>query len=159
MADPEPLQFGVAEPGVAYRDRPASFGIALRDGRIAMVKVTVEGQGVWFDLPGGGVDEGEDDAQAVVREFGEETGLKIRPGALVVRARQRFRQTDGSPVNNHSGHYLVEISGEDAALKIEDDHELVWFAPDEALKRLRHDSHAWAVLYWLRALDREGRRD
>ncbi len=67
--------------------------------------------------------------------------------------------TDGSPVNNHSGHYLVEISGEDAALKIEDDHELVWFAPDEALKRLRHDSHAWAVLYWLRALDREGRRD
>ena len=33
MADPEPLQFGVAEPGVAYRDRPASFGVALRDGR------------------------------------------------------------------------------------------------------------------------------
>ena len=151
MSQPEPLQFGAAEPGVAYRDRPAAFGIALRDGRIALVKVTVEGQGTWFDLPGGGVDPGEDDAEAVVREFGEETGLKVSPGAPVVRASQRFRQTDGSPVNNRSGHYLVEIVGEDPALKIEDDHELVWLAPNEALTRLRHDSHAWAVLSWLRA--------
>ena len=158
MAD-EPLQFGAAEIGVDYRHRPAAFGIAVRDGKLAMVKVTVEGQGSWFDLPGGGVDPGEDDAQAVVREFGEETGLKIEPGALVVRARQRFRQTDGSPVNNHSGHYVVQITGEDPGLKIEDDHELVWFSPEAALTRLRHDSHAWAVLSWLRALDRFAARD
>ena len=159
MSD-EPLQFGAAEIGVDYRHRPAAFGIARRgDGKIAMVKVTVEAQGTWFDLPGGGVDPGEDDAQAVVREFGEETGLKVEPGALVVRARQRFRQTDGSPVNNHSGHYVVQIRGEDAALKIEEDHELVWFSPEDALTRLRHDSHAWAVLSWLRALDRFAARD
>ena len=151
MTGPEPLQFGEREPGVVYRDRPAAFGIALRDDKIAMVKVTVEGQGTWFDLPGGGVDPGEDDLAAVVREFGEETGLKVRPGALVMRACQLFRQTDGSPVNNRSGHYMVEIIGEDPALKIEEDHELVWLEPEEALRRLRHDSHAWAVLSWLRA--------
>ena len=151
MTGPEPLQFGEREPGVVYRDRPAAFGIALRDAKIAMVKVTVEGQGTWFDLPGGGVDPGEDDLAAVVREFGEETGLKVRPGALVMRACQLFRQTDGSPVNNRSGHYVVEIIGEDPALKIEEDHELVWLEPEEALRRLRHDSHAWAVLSWLRA--------
>ena len=151
MTGPEPLQFGEREPGVVYRDRPAAFGIALRDAKIAMVKVTVEGQRAWFDLPGGGVDPGEDDLAAVVREFGEETGLKVRPGALVMRACQLFRQTDGSPVNNRSGHYVVEIIGEDPALKIEEDHELVWLEPEEALRRLRHDSHAWAVLSWLRA--------
>ena len=151
MTGPEPLQFGEREPGVVYRDRPAAFGIALRDAKIAMVKVTVEGQRTWFDLPGGGVDPGEDDLAAVVREFGEETGLKVRPGALVMRACQLFRQTDGSPVNNRSGHYVVEIIGEDPALKIEEDHELVWLEPQEALRRLRHDSHAWAVLSWLRA--------
>ena len=151
MTGPEPLQFGEREPGVVYRDRPAAFGIALRDDKIAMVKVTVEGQGTWFDLPGGGVDPGEDDLAAVVREFGEETGLKVRPGALVMRACQLFRQTDGSPVNNRSGHYMVEIIGEDPALKIEEDHELVWFEPGQALTLLRHDSHAWAVLAWLRA--------
>ena len=151
MTGHEPLQFGEREPGVVYRDRPAAFGIALKDDKIAMVKVRVEGQGTWFDLPGGGVDPGEDDLAAVVREFGEETGLKVRPGALVMRACQLFRQTDGSPVNNRSGHYMVEIIGEDPALKIEEDHELVWLEPEAALTRLRHDSHAWAVLAWLRA--------
>ena len=151
MTGTDPLQFGQREPGVVYRFRPAAFGIAPRDGKIAMVKVTVEGQGSWFDLPGGGVDPGEDDPAAVVREFGEETGLKVRCGALAARAGQLFRLPDGEPVNNHSGHYVVEIIGEDPALKIEDDHELVWFTPEEALTRLRHDSHAWAVLSWLRA--------
>lgn len=146
-----PLQFGAPEPGVAYRDRPAAFGIALRGGKIAMVKVTVEGRAPWFDLPGGALEAGEDDLAALVRELGEETGLKVEPGSLVVRACQYFRMPDGDAVNNRSGHYVAGITGEDPALKIEDDHELVWFAPEQAVVRLRHDSHAWAVLAWMRA--------
>ena len=151
MSGAEALQFGEAESGVVYTDRPAAFGIAERDGRIALVRVTNPSMAPWFDLPGGALDPGEDDAQAVVREFGEETGLVIRAGAPVVRASQHFRKTDGEPVNNRSGHYRVEITGEDAALKIEDDHELVWMDPRDAVVRLRHDSHAWAVLNWLRS--------
>jgi 8-oxo-dGTP diphosphatase len=42
------------------------------------------------------------------------------------------------------------VAGEAPDLKIEDDHSLVWLAPEEALRRLRHDSHAWAVACWLR---------
>ena len=151
MTAPAPLQFGAPEPGVAYRDRPAAFGIALKDGKIAMVKVTVEGLEPWFDLPGGALESGEDDPAALVREFGEETGLKVRAGPLVVRADQYFRKPDGEEVNNRSGHYVAEIIGEDPALKIEEDHALVWFAPEQAVIRLRHDSHAWAVLAWIRA--------
>ncbi len=151
MSGADALQFGEAELGVVYKDRPAAFGIAGRNGLIALVKVSKEGVAPWFDLPGGALDPGEDDARAVVREFGEETGLIIRPGAPVVRASQRFRKADGEPVNNRSGHYAVEITGQDASLKIEDDHELVWMDPREALVRLRHDSHAWAVLSWLRS--------
>ena len=151
MSGPEALQFGEAEPGVVYKDRPAAFGIAVRDGAIALVKVSKPGMAPWLDLPGGALDPGEDDALAVVREFGEETGLIIRAGAPVVRASQRFRKTDGEPVNNRSGHYRVEITGEDATLKIEDDHELVWLDPRDAVVRLRHESHAWAVLNWLRS--------
>ena len=150
MTAPTAPQFGRPEPGVSYRDRPAAFGIALRDGRMAMVRVTTPDADPWFDLPGGALDPGEDDAAALVREFGEETGLKVRAGALVARADQFFRKTDGEAVNNRAGVYEAEIVGEDPALKIEDDHELVWFAPREALTLLRHDSHAWAVLAWLR---------
>ena len=147
---PAPLQFGTPEDGVAYRDRPAAFGVAVRDGRLAVVRVEKPGLTPWWDLPGGALDPGEDDAQALVREFGEETGLIVRAGRLLTRADQLFRLPDGAPVNNRSGLYLAEVAGEEAGLKIEDDHTLEWVEPVEALARLRHDSHAWAVARWLR---------
>jgi 8-oxo-dGTP diphosphatase len=34
--------------------------------------------------------------------------------------------------------------------KIEDDHQLDWVDPYEALRRLDRESHAWAVAAWLR---------
>lgn len=145
------LQFGTPEAGVAYRDRPAAFGVAVRDGRIALVRVSKPGQASWHDLPGGALDPGEDDAQALAREFGEEAGLIVRAGRLLSRAGQYFRLADGAPVDNRSGLYVAEIVGEDLALKIEDDHELEWIAPEQAIRMLRHDSHAWAVACWLRA--------
>jgi 8-oxo-dGTP diphosphatase len=101
-------------------------------------------------LPGGALDPGEDEIAALVREFGEETGLAIRPGVLIARADQFFINTDGEAFNNRAGFYVAEAAGEAPQLKIEDDHELVWLAPDQALRRLRHDAHAWAVAAWLR---------
>jgi 8-oxo-dGTP diphosphatase len=148
--EPASLRFGEPEPGVAYRDRPAAFGVAARGGRIAVVRVTKPGQRPWLDLPGGALDPGEDDGQALVREFGEETGLVVRPGPLLCRADQLFRKADDEPVNNRSGLYGAQIAGEDASLKIEADHELLWIEPQEAIRRLRHESHAWAVAAWLR---------
>ncbi|HVV10714.1 NUDIX hydrolase [Amycolatopsis sp.] len=47
------------------------------------------GAGLW-SLPGGRVERGESDTEAVVREMREETGLDVRPGELagmVVRGR------------------------------------------------------------------------
>lgn len=40
------------------------------------------GRGLW-SLPGGRVEEGESDAAALTREMLEETGLHVRPDALV----------------------------------------------------------------------------
>ena len=146
-----PLQFGARAPGRDYPDRPAAFGVVPREGRIAVVRITRPDVAPYFDLPGGALDPGEDDVAALVREFGEETGLKVTPGRLLGRARQYLVKTDGKAANNLCALYEAEAVGEDAALKIEEDHELVWLDPFEALRRLRHDAHAWAVAAWLRA--------
>lgn len=145
-------QFGDPEPGLDYADRPAAFGVAERDGRIALVRVAKPGHPVWFDLPGGAIDAGETAAAAVVREFGEETGLVARAvGEPFALADQRFQNTDGAAYNNRGQFFRVRIEGEDAALKTEPDHALVWKPPLEALTTLRHPAHAWAVTAWLRA--------
>jgi 8-oxo-dGTP diphosphatase len=142
-------QFGEREPGHAYADRPCAFGVVERDGRIAVVHVT-KPEHAFHDLPGGALDPGETEAEALVREFGEETGLRVRPGEVFTRAEQYMVKEEGRRVNNLCAVFTAEVVGEDPSLKIEDDHELVWLDPLEALTRLRHDAHAWAVLAWLR---------
>ena len=152
MRPPEAqLQFGARAPGLDYPDRPAAFGVVGREGRIAAVRITRPDVAPYLDLPGGALDPGEDDAAALVREFGEETALKVRPVRLLGRARQYLVKTDGQAANNLCALFEAEAIGEQASLKIEADHELVWIEPLEALKRLRHDAHAWAVSAWLRA--------
>lgn len=143
-------QFGAPEPGRTHRDRPAAFGIAERDGLIALVRVRPEAGGDWLDLPGGALDPGEDEVHALIREFGEETGLVVTAGRRITGFRQYFRLSSGEPVNNLGGVYVVQVTDEDAGLKIENDHQLVWLDPCEAVRRLRHDGHAWAVARWMR---------
>ena len=143
-------QFGDPEPGRTYRDRPAAFGIVERGGAIALVRIEKPNHPAWIDLPGGALDPGEDARQAVVRELGEESGLKVEPLQAYAYADQRFINTDGEAFNNRGTFFTLTLLGEDAGLKIEDDHALVWLAPAEALVRLRHEAHAWAVAAWLR---------
>ena len=142
-------QFGKAAPGVVYRDRPAAFGIVEQSGRIACVLITRPEQS-YYDLPGGALEPGETDAQALVREFGEETGLVVEPIQPIGRARQFMRKVDGEAVNNLCALFEAQAVGADAGLQIEADHALEWLEPLQAIASLRHDAHAWAVAAWLR---------
>jgi 8-oxo-dGTP diphosphatase len=143
-------QFGEPEPGHDYPDRPAAFGIVERAGGIALVRVEKPGAQPWLDLPGGALDPGEDAAQALVREFGEETALVVAAGPCFARADQYFLNTEGKRYNNRGAFLIADAIGENASLKTEADHTLVWLEPHAALASLRHDAHAWAVAAWLR---------
>jgi 8-oxo-dGTP diphosphatase len=145
------LAFGAPVAGLIYLDRPAAFGVAENaQGRIALAQVTKPGKPPYFDLPGGAVDGDETEAEAVVREFGEETGLVVEAGLLIDTVSQLFLKSDGQPVRNFGGVYVVKVTGDKPALKVEDDHALVWLDPRDAVVALRHDAHAWAVAAWMR---------
>jgi 8-oxo-dGTP diphosphatase len=148
----EQPQFGLPEFGFEHKDRPCAFGVAVRWGRMAVVHVGFHGEDRHYDLPGGAIDGDETEAEALIREFGEETGLVVSPGAIIARADQlTVKKKSSRPVNNRSAFFETEVVGRAPGLKIEEDHTLVWLRPEYALRRLRHPSHAYAVAVWLRA--------
>ncbi|HKP79656.1 MAG TPA: NUDIX domain-containing protein [Phenylobacterium sp.] len=147
-------QFGEREAARNYRDRPAAFGLVERDGKIALVRVEKPRHPAWHDLPGGALDPGETAEAAVVREFGEEVGLRVSVGGAFTMADQYFVNTDGEAFNNLASFFTLDLDGEDVGLKIEDDHTLVWMDAYQALAILRHEAHAWAVTAWLRLRER-----
>lgn len=145
------LAFGTPVAGLAYRNRRATFGVAENgQGLIALAQVTKPGRAPYFDLPGGAVDGDETEEQALIREFGEETGLVVEAGSLIEIVSQHFLKSDGEPVRNFGGVYVAKVTGDNLALKVEDDHALVWLDPRDAVVALRHDAHAWAVAAWMR---------
>jgi 8-oxo-dGTP diphosphatase len=144
-------QFGVAEDGAAYPDRPAAFAVIERDHRIGLVQVERQGRGLVVDLPGGGIDEGETARQAAIRECGEEAGLVValQPEPFG-HADHYFLHNDGVVRNTRGAFFAGRVTAVDPTLKIEADHTLVWMEPHEAVVSLDRESHAWALVCWLR---------
>jgi 8-oxo-dGTP diphosphatase len=143
-----PLDFGTRLEGRDYRPRPGAYGLLERDGLIALVEVNYEKRHIY--MPGGGIDAGESPEVALVREFGEETGLKVEAGELILTFTQAFVDVHGKTVENQAHIYFVKFVSEAPELFCEPDHKLVWYTPLEAMQKLTHEGFAYAVLNWLR---------
>ena len=145
-------QFGEREPGHDYPDRPAAFAVIERQGLLAIVRVETGGRAGALDLPGGGLDPGETEAEAAARECGEEAGLRVAiEGPPFTRADHYFVSGDGTRRNTRGAFFVGRELGEAPELKIEAD-TLLWLSPLEAVAGLARESHAWAVAAWLRGL-------
>lgn len=143
------LQFGQTNPGVTYLERASVYGICPRgEGTIALAQIGRRAP-YEFDLPGGGVETDEDEAAALMREFLEETGLTVWPTSVIGRAGQ-FWLNKTEPRNSLATFYEVELSAADGGPS-EPDHTLAWVSPLEGLQKVRHESHAWAILHWMRS--------
>jgi ADP-ribose pyrophosphatase YjhB (NUDIX family) len=58
------------------------------EGRLLMIKRGHEPAAGLWSIPGGRIEPGETDAEALVREMLEETGLTIEPGRLLGRVQR-----------------------------------------------------------------------
>ncbi|WFE32107.1 NUDIX hydrolase [Micromonospora sp. WMMD975] len=121
------------------RRRVGAYGV-LRDarGRVLLARGSVRCPcpGVW-QLPGGGVEHAEHPADAVVREFAEETGLTVAVGAVrdAVADVAIFR---AEGVAMHTDRLIFEVEARGGRLRPETaggTDEVGWFTPDEAATR------------------------
>lgn len=65
-------------------------GAVIRDGRGRLLLIKrghAPAAGLW-SIPGGRIEPGETEAEALVREVLEETGLAVEPGPLIGRVRR-----------------------------------------------------------------------
>jgi 8-oxo-dGTP diphosphatase len=134
------MEFGDRVPGQAYQPRPGSYAVILGDARRVAIVETSRG----CFLPGGGAQPGESPETALAREVLEECGCEVeivRPLGLateyVFAEGEGYFAKEGSFFQARLGHRLRAVT--------EPDHRLIWLATPEALVRLVHGSHAWAV--------------
>lgn len=76
------------------------------EGKILMVKQSHEGKDIWM-VPGGGIEDGENAAEAAIRETLEETGLEIQIKRLLWHV-EEVSQSRGQRFVNF---FLAEITG------------------------------------------------
>ena len=116
-----------------YRQRYGARGIVIReDGKIAVFNKSLKNE---FKLPGGGIDEGEETAEAFKREVFEETGCKIEIidflGTIEeIKTQDSFKQL--------SYVYVGKVIEDTKALHVTEQEEkegakLLWEKPENAL--------------------------
>lgn len=124
-----------------YVVRPGVYGIAT-DPVLGVALVEVP---FGYHLPGGGIESGEDHHSCLKREFLEETGCAIEIEHLYEISRQYAYSERSQNYYELVGHFYKVIIMKQCTTPTELDHKLVWFKPEEAVKRLSLEYQAEAV--------------
>jgi 8-oxo-dGTP pyrophosphatase MutT (NUDIX family) len=108
-----------------------TYGVLREGPKVLLTRSVFRGR-VFVNFPGGGVEIGESPADALRREFFEETGLEIRM-LRTLYASEGLHLSTQSPIQIVSSYWLVErVSGN---LRLggngDDVVDLFWAAPDK----------------------------
>ena len=139
--------------------RRAARAVAERDGLYLMIRSEKPGEGDW-KFPGGGIEPGETEEEAVARELEEETGYRAaRVGALIGSATE-FRtpkEAGFALFVMESSYWRVELAAEPGERRLDPyeeelDYRPRWVRLDEAIaaNRALMDSPSGARMPWIR---------
>ena len=127
-----PPTFGTKLPGLAYHPRPGAYALVFDPaGRVALVFE----DGEWY-LPGGGLEAGETEEQALAREVQEECACGVRITALLGDAVEYLVNRAGRPLEVRLRYFHARFLGSPSA---------TWVTPGDACARVRRKSDAWAI--------------
>ena len=134
-------EFGARLEGIDYIDRPGVYAVIENDHeQIAVIETNNN-----YFLPGGGVESGETDMEALRREILEEIGYQVLAAAQIGETIEYIEAyTDGKYYRVLGRFYRVQI-GAKIGQGVEKDHRLVWLRQKDALKLLLRKSQVWAV--------------
>ena len=117
--------FGERDRHTDYWDRSGAYLLAVKDGRLAVVR-TKRG----FFLPGGGLEGGESDADCVRREVLEETGRAAEVGAFLCSAEHYTVHDTKGPFHPIQSYYTGTV-GDRIAPPQEPDIQFLWLPIEE----------------------------
>ena len=124
--------------------RNSARSVVIEDGKVAMIYSPKYG---YYKFPGGGIEEGEDPIEAMIRETREEAGLVIIPESVreygIVH---RIQKSDSDPAEcfvQDNYYYLCEAEAEAVsqdlqAYEAEEGYMRVYVEPRVAIEKNRN---------------------
>lgn len=128
---------GEEEIPTEYKQRNAVRAILKRDDKIAILNVKKH---KYHKLPGGGIDEGESEIEAVHREIQEETGCTATIGekigtSIQYKSHQGKKQTE----NCYEAEVITEGNPEFTENEKRNGFELKWMTKEEAIQIMKKE--------------------
>ncbi len=129
------------------REVAAVGAIAIDSGRILLIRRGHPPSAGLWSLPGGRVEPGESDADAVRREVAEETGLDVEVGPL---AGEVVRPGVGDVVYRIRDYVVAIVGGATSAAPVagDDADDVAWVAIDRLGERDLTDGLLQALRGW-----------
>ena len=132
--------FGKHEDGEHYTPRPGSYAIVWDRDQVGVMQ-TLGG----FFLPGGGADLGESPEETLRREVREECGYDVDTCEAIGHAIEYVLAAEEGYFAKECSFFRVRL-GAQITKPSEADHQLIWMSTGEAVAKLTHKSHSWAVM-------------
>lgn len=120
-----------------------AYGILVHDGAVALVRSSNPNHvpPLWW-LPGGGIDFGETPEETLVREFLEETGLRVANPALFSVTSDVRKRDNGDRIHTVRIIYTVTLAGGDLTHEVHGTTDHAAWYPTEQLESLNLADYA-----------------